>query len=361
MDRQELERAVGQMLMVGFDGADETPPDAVADALADGHIGGVVLFARNVESLGQVVALNEAIHASADPEGPPPFVAVDQEGGRVTRIEEGLTPIPPMGEIGGDDPAHVADVSEVIARELRTLGFNLNFAPVLDVDSNPDNPVIGDRAFSDDADEVARAGGAFLYGHNLAGVVPCGKHFPGHGDTDRDSHEELPVSMRMPEMLAKRELVPFRSAISAGLPMVMTAHVLYPALDTVHPATFSSAVVEDQLRRELEFDGVVVSDDLEMGAVAERYSVDEMVDLGLDAGLDVFLVCHTESMWRQVRQKLIERGLDNDVTAQRIRRSAERVRRLKSEFFAHQTRPWTASANWRDSLATSDHRRKVEG
>jgi beta-N-acetylhexosaminidase len=266
-----------------------------------------------------------------------------------------------MGEIGeGRDPGYVADVSQVIASELQTLGFNLNFAPVLDVDTNPDNPIIGDRAFGGDPGWVGRAGGAYLYGHNVAGVVPCGKHFPGHGDTRSDSHKELPVLMHGPDRLEEVELQPFRTAVGAGIPMVMTAHILMPSIDTVHPATFSPQILDGILREELGFEGVVVTDDLEMAAVAERYTVEEMIDLGLETSVDIFLICHTAEKWQRAHQRLVEAGMADEQVAERIAESAGRIERLKSEFFAHRTRPWTPSEAWSDRLAGEAHHQKLQ-
>lgn len=359
----DLSEAVGQMLVVGFNGAGETPPAEIRRALAAGDIGGVILFARNIDSLEQVVAMNRALHEAGAEAPLTPFVAVDQEGGPVMRLRDGMTPIPPMREVGASrDPKRVARVSEVIATEIQALGFNLNFAPVLDVDSNPDNPIIAERAFGSDPEWVGRAGGAFLYGHNMAGVVPCGKHFPGHGDTHTDSHLELPVLQHDRERLEQIELPPFRQAIGADIPMVMTAHLLLPLLDAARPATFSPAVLDDLLRRELGYEGVVVSDDLEMKAVAERYGIEEMIDLGLQTSLDIFLVCESAGMWKAARARLLEAGRADVEVRRRIMASAERVARLKEGFFAHQPRPWVPSSHqdWREVVGCAEHRAMVE-
>jgi beta-N-acetylhexosaminidase len=350
-DRDDaLEHAAGQMLVVGFDGDETRPPRPVREALEAGRIGGVVLFERNIDTLEQVVALNERIHDLAA-DHPPPFVAIDQEGGRVQRIRNGVTEIPSMRELGASgDIQRIAEVSKTMATELRTLGFNLNFAPVLDVDTNSDNPVIGDRSFGDDPDLVARAGGAHLYGHRLAGVLPCGKHFPGHGDTDRDSHEALPVVDKTLDELRKLEWHPFEEAIGAGLSAIMTAHVLVPAFDDVRPATFSPAVIDEHLRLELGFDGVVVSDDLEMSAVADRYDIEEMIDMAMELTLDLLLICHSSDTWQRAFERLVERGREDERCRARILESADRVRQLKRDFFGHQPHPWHVSNDWRDRL-----------
>ena len=356
----DIERAAGQMLVVGFDGAEPEPPEAIAEALRAGTIGGVILFSRNVDSLDQIVALNRRIHELAAEGGQRPFVAVDQEGGPVMRLREGMTPIPPMREVGqSGDPGHIADVSEVIAKELQALGFNLNFAPVLDVDTNPDNPIIAERAFGDDPEFVARAGGAFLYGHNVAGVVPCGKHFPGHGDTDTDSHHDLPVVMHDPERLERIELVPFETGVGAGLPMIMTAHLLMPAFDTVRPATFSPQIIDGLLRDRLGFDGVVVTDDLEMQAVADNYTIEEMVEMGLATSVDLFLVCHTADKWRRAHATIVELAESDRGVRERVFESARRVSQLKTEFFGHQPNPWQPADDWSERVGTEENQRQV--
>jgi len=332
LDREDIERLAGQMVMAGFEGAEGRPPAAIKDALERERLAGVILFSRNVESADQLAELNESLHAAAPEESLPPLIGVDQEGGRVARLREGFTEIPPMWEVAqSGDMEHIAEVSNVMATELTAVGFNLNFAPVLDVRTNPDNEVSGDRAFSSDPEEVGRAARAFLRGHHAAGVVTCGKHFPGHGDTELDSHVDLPVVNHDLDRLRRIEFPPFSMAISAGLPMVMTAHLLARELDNDHPATLSADVL-NLLRDELDFDGVIVSDDIEMDALADRYDAEEIVDLGLEAGLDLFLVCHTEQLWRRVHERIVELALDDRDVLERVRRSAARVCELKDRF-----------------------------
>ncbi len=332
LDREDIECLAGQMVMAGFEGADARPPPAIKDALERERLAGVILFSRNVESVDQLAALNESLHAAAPAEGLPPLIGVDQEGGRVARLRKGFTETPPMWEVGeSGDTEIITDVSNVMAKELTAVGFNLNFAPVLDVRTNLDNEVIGDRAFSSDPQEVGRDARAFLAGHHDAGVVTCGKHFPGHGDTDLDSHIDLPIVDHDLERLRRVEFPPFSMAISAGLPMVMTAHLLAREIDDDHPATLSADVL-DLLRKELDFDGVIVSDDIEMDALADRYDADEIVDLGLEAGLDLFLVCHTEQLWHRVHERIVERATDDRQVLESVRRSAARVRDLKDRF-----------------------------
>lgn len=353
----ELHQLIGQLLLVGFDGADVEPPPALAEALAGGHVGGTILFRRNIDSMDQVSALNTRIHQLAEHAPAPPFVAVDQEGGRVVRLKAPLTPIPPMralGEMG--DMRLTADVSETIATEIAALGFNLNFAPVLDVDTNPDNPIIGDRAFSDDPRTVARTAGAFLLGHHIAHVIPCGKHFPGHGDTLLDSHKALPVLEHDRARLDAVELQPFRRMIAAEIPMLMTAHMMVPSLDPAHPSTLSRATIRGLLREQLGFEGVVITDDLEMAAVAAHYEIEEMVELGLRAGVDIFLICRTQALWQRAHAHLFELARQNFDDLIRVQRAAERVLALKHSLLGNLRRPWTPYPGWRELLGCAEHR-----
>lgn len=355
-DEAQLRADAGQMLIVGFDGPHTETPEPVAQALRDGEVGGVILFRRNVESIEQLVALTTDLHAQVEGDLPP-WVAVDQEGGRVVRVREPLTPIPPMRALGrAADQRAVARVSEVLATEISVLGFNLNFAPVLDVDTNPDNPVIGDRAFSNDPERVARAAAGLMVGHHTAGVVPCGKHFPGHGDTLQDSHHTLPRLMHDEKRLRGVELFPFMRAVGAGIPMIMTAHIELPVIDAFAPATFSPRILQGILREEMGFEGVIITDCLEMKAVSERYTIEEMVDLGLDAGLDIFLICHTEAKWRAAFERIVQKAKADPEIRQKVAASAERVRKLKRELLGHWPRPYQAPADLMEILGCEEHR-----
>ncbi|RAL21737.1 beta-N-acetylhexosaminidase [Lujinxingia litoralis] len=355
-EEAQLRADVGQMLIVGFDGAPTQAPAPIQQALNRGEVGGVILFRRNVDTIAQLVSLTTDLHRQAQGDLPP-WVAVDQEGGRVIRVREPLTPIPPMRALGqAADQRAVARVSEVLATEISVLGFNLNFAPVLDVDTNPDNPVIGDRAFSSDPERVARAAAGFMVGHHTAGVVPCGKHFPGHGDTLQDSHLTLPRLMHDEERLRAVELFPFKRAVGAGIPMIMTAHIELPVLDAFHPATFSPRILQGLLREELGFEGVIITDCLEMKAVSERYTIEEMVDLGLDAGLDIFLISHTEAKWRAAFERLVARGKESAEVREKIAASAARVRTLKRDLLGHWPRPFEAPGDLMDILGCEEHR-----
>ncbi len=283
-----LDHDVAGLFAVGFHGT--SPSKEVLELIRRG-VYGVILFGRNVESAEQVAELVAELKRAA---GRPLLVSVDQEGGRVARLRsaQGFTELPPMRALGATSDEGLAfEVGALIGRELRAIGIDQDYAPVVDVDTNPQNPVIGDRSFSRDAREVARIGTALARGLQSARVAACAKHFPGHGDTSQDSHKDLPRLSHGLERLREVELVPFRALAAAGVASVMTAHVVFEALDARRPATLSPAVMQ-LLREECGYDGCVISDDLEMKAVAEHFPLEEAVPAALAAGVDALLVCH---------------------------------------------------------------------
>src|SRR6185436_9310057 len=270
MPSGSLRRQIGRLLVAGFDGL-QLPVELRSLAREFG-LGGVILFARNVAEPGQVAEL--AFECARLAPDLPLWVSVDQEGGRVARLKSPFTEWPPMATIGRSGDPRLADrFARALASELKAVGINLDFAPVLDVHTNSANPVIGDRALSGEAEEVARLGSAIVRGLQAQGVAACGKHFPGHGDTSTDSHLELPLVEHPVERLRQVEFLPFKAAIDAGVAAIMTAHLFLPALDEDRPATLSRRVVSGLLREELKFDGLIVSDDLEMKAIAGRYAI----------------------------------------------------------------------------------------
>ncbi len=325
----DLRRLCGQLIVGGFSG--ETLPDSYRDALAAGERGGAILFRRNIRSLDQTASLCDAItRAGGSGATAPPFVAVDQEGGRVSRLPAPFTVLPPMRTLGEiDDIALTAHAGKVIANELGALGFNLNFAPVMDVDSNPKNPIIGDRAFGRDARTVMRHGVAFLRGLQDGGVLACAKHFPGHGDTSLDSHLELPTVDCDEARLMQTEIPPFRAASGAGVAAMMTAHVVYPALDPDVPATFSRTICSSLLRRQMAFEGVLFSDDLEMGAIANHHGVGHAAVEAIWAGCDVLLICKDESLQDQALKALVDKAQGNSAFRERCEQAVQRSLRVR--------------------------------
>ena len=286
-----LKQQTGQMIVSGFEGT--TLNTRTEELIVQQGIGGLILFERNYKDPDQLRQLiNDLQSLTTDnPEIPPLFISVDQEGGRVARLGAPFTQFPPMSCLGQADSNELAYRFGLgMGKELRAVGVNMDYAPVLDVHSNPANPIIGHRALDSDAEKVARLGAELIRGFYDAGVIPVGKHFPGHGDTSQDSHLTLPRVERTRESLEQIELTPFRHAIGLGLEVLMTAHVVYPAWDADRPATFSPTIMNDVLRNSLGFDGLIMSDDLEMQAIKDE--VESIPELGTRAGVDIFLICH---------------------------------------------------------------------
>jgi beta-N-acetylhexosaminidase len=229
-----------------------------------------------------------------------------------------------------------------MGQELQSVGIDIDFAPVLDVLTNPANTVIGDRAFASDSSIVAQLGCALARGLREGGVIPCGKHFPGHGGTFMDSHEDLPHDERSEDELLRTDLYPFRQAIAENIEMIMTAHVLYPALDPELPATLSQRIIDGLLRRQLGFQGIVVTDDLEMGAIVRHSTIEQAAVDALSAGADLLLICHNLESVLAARDACI-RALENGALAlQRVEQARQHIATLKK---AHQTRPLPASGS----------------
>lgn len=332
----EYNMLAGELLIAGFEGY--SLPHTLRQDLESGALGGVIAFSRNLPDIETTVALTREIHRCNTPR--PLFVAIDQEGGPVQRIKAPLPHWPPMGAIGAlGDADLVARVGEAMGDELAELGFNLNFAPCADVHSNPDNPIIGPRAFHTDPLLAARYAGAYAAGLTIAGVIPCAKHFPGHGDTSQDSHLELPVIEQDLDALRRRELIPFRALIEARIPMIMTAHILFPALDNEHPATFSERIIGEVLRLELGFNGVVITDDLNMAAAADRYEMREMIERGLRAGVDIFLVCQHEERRLAAFEALRTLAEQDSRLRARMESAAQRVRKLRQNWLRTPMQP----------------------
>src|SRR6476619_3324482 len=265
MSRVSIRRQIGQLLIAGFNGKQSSVE--LKSLAREFGLGGSIIFARNVDEPAQVAELSfELARLTPDMPG---WVSVDQEGGRVARLKKPFTEWPPMATLGrSGDVGLVERFARALAAELRAVGVTLNYAPVLDVHTNSLNPIIGDRALSGKAEEVARYGAALIRTLQAEGIAACGKHFPGHGDTSTDSHLELPLVEHPPERLRQVEFVPFRAAVAAGVATIMTAHVLVPSLDDERPASLSRRIVFDLLRDELHYEGVILSDDLEMKAIA---------------------------------------------------------------------------------------------
>ena len=330
-----VEEKVGQLLIGGFEGTEIG--DQATRLVQEYQVGGLILYGRNIAGAGQLVTLTNGLKA-LNGDGIPLFLSIDQEGGGVDRMPPEVRRTPGAYCVGqtGSVPA-AQSYGDVLAAECAAFGLNLDFAPVLDVWSNPGNTVIGQRAFSADARTVAGLGPAAARRMMDQGIIPAVKHFPGHGDTAVDSHVGLPVVDKSPEELEETELIPFRAAIqSAGtdgqVPAVMVAHILLTQLDPERPASLSPAVVTGLLREELGFAGAVLTDDLTMGAVTQSYGLGEAAVLAVEAGCDILLVCHGQDSVPAVRTALLEAVASGRITAERLDESVYRILRLKTEY-----------------------------
>jgi beta-N-acetylhexosaminidase len=338
---RDVRQKIGQLFMVGFDALEAN--DHIKSLIREQKIGGVILFRRNVSTPQQVAALcRELQEVNAEVSDVPLLIALDQEGGMVMRIEQGVTPIPAaMAFQAARSTSDCEKLNAICGDELRQMGINMNLAPVLDVNNNPLNPVIGVRAYGEEPDSVTQYGMAAMRGLQSAGLIVTAKHFPGHGDTTVDSHHAMAVVPHDKERLHAVELAPFKAAIHAGVDAIMTAHVIFPAIerDTTLPATLSKAVLTDLLRDEMGFDGVVISDCLEMAAIANGVGVAAGAVATLQAGADIVLISHREEQQRaaiDAVEQAIECGaLSHD----RIDEALRRVDQLKKA---------TAVRTWRD-------------
>jgi beta-N-acetylhexosaminidase len=319
--------------MAGFSGM--TASADIKRMIRDFGVSSVVLFARNVDGPEQVADLVRELQGIARDAGHelPLAVAVDQEGGRVARLREPWTIWPTARTVGRTGSVALSrQMGAAMGRELAACGIHWDFAPVVDVDSNPRNPVIGDRSFGADPAAVGRFAAAFIGGLQGAGVAACAKHFPGHGDTEVDSHLELPVVDHSPARLDELELPPFRAAVAADVASVMTAHVLVRELDDSLPATLSTGIVGDLLRRRLAFEGVVVSDDLEMKAITLRWEAGMAATLAAQAGCDLLLVCHKAEAQAAAVEALVRATERDELSWTAMDAACGRLKRLKETY-----------------------------
>jgi beta-N-acetylhexosaminidase len=336
-----LDEQIGQSLMVGFHGM--TPSPEVLDLIQRHHVGSVLLFSRNIRDAGQVLELTTSLQAAARDAGHryPLLIAIDQENGIVQRLGDAATIFPGNMALGATRSEELAfRVAQATGSELRALGINFNLAPVVDVNNNPANPVIGVRSFGEDAQLVARMGAAMVRGYRAAGVISCLKHFPGHGDTAVDSHLALPTIQHSLDRLDTVELVPFRSGMQAGAESVMIAHVVFPSLEQDSlPATLSPAIVQDLLRQRLGFEGVILSDCLEMSAISETFGVEPASVMALQAGIDLVLVSHHYDLQRGSIEAIHEAVRTHRLSGEVLAQAAARVQRLKARSLSWDTLP----------------------
>ncbi|WP_348944314.1 beta-N-acetylhexosaminidase [Chitinibacter sp. FCG-7] len=338
-----LKAQIGQLVMVGFDGF--VPNAHIEQLIREQRVGGVILFRRNIESPAQVAALCRRLQEiNAEVSDIPLLIGIDQEGGMVMRIEEGVTPLPSAmayasgyasHAVAGCSPADCEELHRIGADELRQMGININFAPSLDINNNRNNPVIGVRSFGENSPTVTVYGLAAMRGIQAAGIAATAKHFPGHGDTASDSHYALPVIAHDKSRLDAVELAPFKAAIAAGVDAIMTAHVVFPAIesDTATPATLSRKVLSGLLREELGFSGVIVTDCLEMDAISDvakgGAGTAQGAVLAIRAGADIALVSHRLDRQREAVQAIVDALEQGYLPLEQVQAAAERITQMK--------------------------------
>jgi beta-N-acetylhexosaminidase len=356
-----IRRDIGQLLIGSLPATTITPE--MRSLAKEFSLGGVIFFSRNIEAPEQVAELSRDVQQLASEL--PWWVSVDQEGGRVARLKEPFTRWPPMATLGRSGSVDLAARFGVaLAAELKAVGITLDYAPVLDIHTNPKNPIIGDRALAEDADSVARLGATIIRALQDNGVAACGKHFPGHGDTSVDSHLALPIVEHPPDRIRRVEFVPFREAIRADVAFIMTAHVLVPSLDEDKPATLSPRVVRALLREELGFPGVILSDDLEMKAIASTYRVPDAAVDAIAAGCDALLICSGDVSLQAATLEALVHAVEQDrIPFKRLEDALVRNRRAKERFLAASAFATAASGRQgqlRHVLGCDAHQRIVE-
>ena len=351
-----LEEQIGQTLMAGFWG--HTPPQEIIELIERHHVGNIILFSRNVHEAEQVFKLTQQLQEHARKAGQryPLLIAIDQENGIVQRMGEAATLFPgnmALGAIGSEEIAQ--EVARAAGEELQAVGITMNLAPVVDVNNNAENSVIGVRSFGEDAQLVGRLGAAMVRGYKEAGIIPCLKHFPGHGDTAVDSHLALPTIPYALERLQQLELIPFQKGIEAGADCIMTAHIAFPALTGSRelPATLSPAIITGLLREKLGFQGVIISDCLEMHAVLDTFGTGRGAVLALQAGIDLVLVSHLFSRQLESIEAIRAAVRGGELDPAVIQAAAERVLALKARMLSWDKLPEREAL--RESIGSPAH------
>ncbi|PUU89567.1 MAG: beta-N-acetylhexosaminidase, partial [Halanaerobium sp.] len=331
LENMTLAEQVGQLFLVGFHS--QTIDSQIKDLLENYYVGGVIYFTRNIENLEQTQKLSKNLQELALNNGAriPLFIAVDQEGGKVRRIKD-LSYFPANQTLGAaGNQERTRKTAAITARELKGVGVNLNLAPVLDVNNNPNNPVIGERSFGAEPELVAKMGAAYIKGLQSEGIIAAAKHFPGHGDTVTDSHTALPVINHSRARLDAVELYPFKKAIEVGVEVIMAAHIYFPAIETEAgiPATLSKAVLTDLLREELDFRGLIITDDMEMGAITKNFGTVQGAVRSIKAGSDIVLISHSYDLQKEALAAVTAAVKNGEITKKRIKESVKRILKLK--------------------------------
>jgi beta-N-acetylhexosaminidase len=330
---KSLEELVGQLFMVGFQGTRLNSD--LNYFLKKLHVGGIILFKRNVQDPFQLAELNRSLQETAMEIGSIPlFISIDQEGGPVARLGPPFTQFESQSAMGAskNPEERIGYFARTQAWELKLAGINMDLAPVLDVNARGPEGLMAARSYGADPNLVARLGALCIRELQQAGVMACAKHFPGIGDTDLDSHQDLPVQLKDKKALEQLELIPFQEAITVPTAAMMISHIQYPAYDLKHPASLSKPIVTELLRHDLGYEGLAVTDDLEMGAVGNHYGIEEAVFLAFTAGVDTLLVCHDPDKIERGYQHLLKRIKSGAVPEDLFMKSLRRILGLKQRF-----------------------------
>lgn len=332
-----INHKIGQLLFIGLKSPSLTSEEK--KFIVENNIGGVVLFGRNISTLEELLKLTTDLHSLKNqrPDKSPIFVGVDMEGGRVARLKDPFTIWPPLRKLGELDSASTAfEMAENMGEELKAVGINVNFAPCVDIFTNPKNEVIGDRSLGSDPEHVAKLSSALVRGYIKSGIMPCPKHFPGHGDTLLDSHHDLPIQKDTDmDLLHERELIPFKRALRARAEMIMTAHILFPQIDPDWPATLSEIFVTNILRKELRYKELIVTDDLDMKALRNRYPVEVIATRALEVGNNMLLYCN-EPESHVIGLDAVKKAVhDKKLSEAIIEESYKKVLKIKQDNFSN--------------------------
>lgn len=331
ISNMSLDEKIGQLVVSGFYGT--SLDENILKLIKEDKISGVILFNRNVKDSNTLLSLNNSLKESNKNNQLPLFISVDEEGGLVTRMPKDIKRLPTnkyIGSLNNKDLSY--KVGEILGEQLSYFGFNMNFAPVLDINSNPNNPVIGDRSFGNNKDTVASLGTSTMKGIQSKNIISVVKHFPGHGDTSVDSHVNLPVVNYDINRLKSFEFVPFKTAIQNGADAVMVGHILLPKIDSKYPSSMSYEIVTNILRKDLGFNGLVVSDDMTMGAITKNYSIEEASIKAINAGVDLLLVCQKYENTENVLKALKEAALNGTISKERLDNALYNIISIKKKY-----------------------------
>lgn len=324
-----LDEKIGQLIITGFNGSEYN--DDMDRLINEYKVGGVILFARNIEDSNQMIDLTRALQENNN--NLPLFISIDEEGGRVSRLPDDVEKFPSAFTIGLiNDQQTAYENGKEIGYTLKRLGINLDYAPVLDIYSNENNTVIGDRAFSTEESIVSTMGIATMEGIEDSDIIPVVKHFPGHGDTEVDSHYGLPIVYKTLEELRSFEFIPFVKAIESGCDVIMVSHIILNEVDSINPASLSKIVISDLLRKDMGFDKVVITDDMSMGAITSIMSIEEACIKSIEAGCDILLLGNAYEEIEQVINSIKLKLYNGEISEEQINKSVKRILELKKKY-----------------------------